>query len=149
MIHDIVIPFRKMNGLGNEIVVIDARDRQITIASDQAAMLGANPRTHFDQLMVLYPADPVEIDATVQIFNTDGSGAEACGNGMRCVGLTVFEQTRSGFSISIRENCSTMAGIRECETDTPPLRCRDFGRAAGTFKISPAMHLGSLVVGVP
>ena len=43
--------------------------------------------------MVLYPADPIETDARIQIFNTDGSSADACGNGMRCVALTVFEQT--------------------------------------------------------
>lgn len=130
MIHDIAIPFRKMNGLGNEILVVDARHGQIEISSDQAAMLGANPRTHFDQLMVLYPADPVETDAVVQIFNTDGSAAEACGNGMRCVALTVFEQ--SGHSDQTYETAHgtlnvTMSGSDSISVDMgiPGLRSED------------------------
>ncbi len=91
--HDTVLPFRKMNGLGNEIVVVDARGSHVVIASEEAARIASNPGSRFDQLMVLYDADPVETDARVQIFNTDGSSAEACGNGMRCVALTVFEQS--------------------------------------------------------
>lgn len=93
MTHDTALPFRKMNGLGNEIVVVDARRQRFQITSDDAAQIATNPRTKFDQLMVLYDADPVETDARIQIFNTDGSAAEACGNGMRCVALTVYEQT--------------------------------------------------------
>lgn len=93
MMQDFALPFRKMNGLGNEIVVVDARRQPYQLSSQDAAFLAADTRTHFDQLMVLYDADPVETDARVQIFNTDGSSAEACGNGMRCVALTVFEQT--------------------------------------------------------
>jgi diaminopimelate epimerase len=93
MTNDTALPFRKMNGLGNEIVVLDLRGRSDVITPEQAATIAGHSRTGFDQLMVLYDADPVETDAVVQIFNTDGSRAEACGNGMRCVALTVFEQT--------------------------------------------------------
>jgi diaminopimelate epimerase len=93
MTNDTALPFRKMNGLGNEIVVLDLRGSRAVITPDQAAMIAQQPRTHFDQLMVLYAADPIETDAQVQIFNTDGSRAEACGNGMRCVALTVFEKS--------------------------------------------------------
>ncbi len=85
--------FRKMNGLGNEIVVVDARNSNLRVTGDHAAALGSDEATHFDQMMVLYDADPVECDAVVEIFNTDGSAAGACGNGMRCVALTDFERT--------------------------------------------------------
>lgn len=91
--HDTVLQFRKMNGLGNEIVVVDARGSHVVIAPEEAERIANNPGSHFDQLMVLYDADAVETDARLQIFNTDGSRAEACGNGMRCVALTVYEQT--------------------------------------------------------
>lgn len=93
MIKDVTLFFRKMNGLGNEIVVVDARHQRYVVSGQDAAAIAAHQRTHFDQLMVLYDADPVEVDARIRIFNTDGSVAGACGNGMRCVALTVFEQT--------------------------------------------------------
>ena len=48
---------------------------------------------HFDQMMVLYPARAPETDAFVRIYNNDGSEAEACGNGMRCVADVLFAET--------------------------------------------------------
>jgi diaminopimelate epimerase len=82
--------FRKMNGLGNEIVVVDMRrePRVITAADIRAAAAGVR----FDQMMVLYPGRVPETDAFVRIYNTDGSEAGACGNGMRCVADIVFKE---------------------------------------------------------
>ena len=82
--------FRKMNGLGNEIVVVDMRGEPqvITAADIRAAAAGV----HFDQMMVLYPGRIPETDAFVRIYNTDGSEAGACGNGMRCVADIVFKE---------------------------------------------------------
>jgi diaminopimelate epimerase len=82
--------FRKMNGLGNEIVVVDMRrePQVITAADIRAAAAGVR----FDQMMVLYPGRVPETDAFVRIYNTDGSEAGACGNGMRCVADIVFKE---------------------------------------------------------
>jgi diaminopimelate epimerase len=91
MVQDFTLTFRKMNGLGNEIVVVDARGGSGRITPEHARALAARDATHFDQLMILLDADPVETNARVEIFNTDGSPAEACGNGMRCVALTELE----------------------------------------------------------
>ncbi len=91
MAQDFALTFRKMNGLGNEIVVVDARGALGRITANHARALAELEATHFDQLMVLLDADPVETNARVEIFNTDGSSAEACGNGMRCVALTELE----------------------------------------------------------
>lgn len=115
MMHDTTLPYRKMNGLGNEIVVVDARGSHVAIAPEEAIRIADNPSSRFDQLMVLYDADPVETVARVQIFNTDGSGAEACGNGMRCVGLTVFEQT--GLREQRFETASGDLEVRIASTD--------------------------------
>ncbi len=100
-----MLTFRKMNGLGNEIVVVDARGSGGRITGHHAAALAANPATRFDQLMVLYDADGIETNARVEIFNTDGSSAEACGNGMRCVALVELEAT--GLT---RQRYETVAG---------------------------------------
>jgi diaminopimelate epimerase len=83
--------FRKMNGLGNEIVVVDMRHAPIVItAQDARAAAGV---VRFDQLMALYPGRVPETDAFVRIYNNDGSEAEACGNGMRCVADVLFTET--------------------------------------------------------
>ena len=82
--------FVKMNGLGNEIVVIDLRDSPGPVAPAEArAAAGHEP---YDQLMVLYPARG-GTDALVRIYNNDGSEAGACGNGMRCVASLVSAAT--------------------------------------------------------
>jgi diaminopimelate epimerase len=83
--------FVKMNGLGNEIVVVDMRVRPqtITAADARAAYRGAP----FDQLMAVYPPRTSSADASVRIFNNDGSEAGACGNGMRCVADILFNES--------------------------------------------------------
>ncbi len=86
------ISFTKMNGLGNEIVVVDLRGTQQTITPDNARAIAAGPQSHFDQLMILRDAKSAGVDAGVQIFNTDGSEAGACGNGMRCISWLLAQQ---------------------------------------------------------
>lgn len=85
------IPFRKMNGLGNEIVLVDLRGSSKVFSADEAAAIAALPNSHFDQMMVLHDPRNSDTDAYVRIYNTDGSRAEACGNGMRCVAMIVAQ----------------------------------------------------------
>ncbi|GEO16540.1 diaminopimelate epimerase [Microvirga aerophila] len=77
--------FLKMNGLGNEITVLDLRGTSLLVSAEEARAIAADPRSRFDQLMVLH--DPVTpgTDAFMRIYNTDGSESGACGNGTRCV----------------------------------------------------------------
>jgi diaminopimelate epimerase len=82
--------FVKMNGLGNEIVIVDLRRAPSPISAAEAR--AAARREPYDQLMALYPPDGAT-DASIRIFNNDGSEAGACGNGMRCVAALVSEQT--------------------------------------------------------
>ena len=86
------LPFRKMNGLGNEIVVVDLRGTSRVLSAGEARAIARRPGSHFDQLMVLHDPKTAGTEAYVRIYNTDGSAAEACGNGMRCVGWTVAQQ---------------------------------------------------------
>lgn len=81
--------FLKMNGLGNEITVLDLRGTPLRVSAAEARAIAADPRSRFDQLMVLH--DPVTpgTDAYIRIYNTDGSEAGACGNGTRCVAWAV------------------------------------------------------------
>ena len=77
--------YLKMNGLGNEITVLDLRGTSLLVGAAEARAIAADPRSRFDQLMVLH--DPVTpgTDAYLRIYNTDGTESGACGNGTRCV----------------------------------------------------------------
>lgn len=87
------IDFVKMNGLGNEIVVVDLRGSRKVFTADEAAAIAANPRSHFDQMMVLHDPRTPGTEAFVRIYNTDGSLSSACGNGTRCIGWLVHTAT--------------------------------------------------------
>ncbi len=79
------IPFWKMNGLGNQIIVADARASATKISSEAAITLDQNADTKFDQIMEVHRPSNPDLDADIRILNSDGSEAEACGNGTRCV----------------------------------------------------------------
>ena len=77
--------FLKMNGLGNEIVIVDLRGAKARISPDEARAAAAEPRSRFDQLMAIHDPRTPGTDAFLRIYNTDGSESGACGNGTRCV----------------------------------------------------------------
>ena len=79
------VPFLKMNGLGNKIIVADMRSLGLKISADAAVTLAGKTATHFDQIMEISNSSDEAIDANIRILNSDGSEAGACGNGMRCV----------------------------------------------------------------
>ena len=79
-----MLPFAKMNGIGNSILVVDERGRAPVVTGDMARRLCVGD-LGFEQMMVLADASRPGFDAAVSIFNTDGSRAGACGNGTRCV----------------------------------------------------------------
>jgi len=87
------IPFAKMNGLGNEIVMVDLRGDKRVLDAAEARAIAARPASRFDQMMVLHDAVTPGSEAYVRIYNADGSEAEACGNGMRCIAWRVAEKT--------------------------------------------------------
>ena len=77
--------FLKMNGLGNEIVVLDLRGKRHVVTPAEARAIAAAPASHFDQLMVLHDPRTPGTDAFMRIYNVDGSLSASCGNGTRCV----------------------------------------------------------------
>lgn len=83
----------KMNGLGNEIVVLDLRGSGIGIDGEAARAIGRGPGLAYDQLMVVEDKRSPGTDAFMTIFNIDGSQAGACGNGTRCVAFLLTQGT--------------------------------------------------------
>jgi len=108
--------FRKMNGLGNEIVVVDLRAAPAPISAADARAVASPKGAPYDQLMALYPARTPGTDAFVRIYNNDGSEAGACGNGMRCVAELLFEETGKPTL-----TFETKAGLLHCWKDNTPL----------------------------
>lgn len=78
-------PILKMNGIGNEILVLDLRGSDATVAPEEARAIAADPTLRFDQLMALHDPRSPGAAAFMRIYNTDGSLSSACGNGARCV----------------------------------------------------------------
>jgi diaminopimelate epimerase len=81
-----VVPFTKMQGLGNDFVVLDARRKPIPLGiGDRRRIADRRRGIGCDQLIVLEPAQSAEADVFMRIYNPDGSEAGACGNATRCV----------------------------------------------------------------
>ena len=101
--------FAKMNGIGNEIVVIDLRDGTGSITPDDARAVAGPEGVPYDQLMVLQPSRLAGTEAFVRIYNNDGSESGACGNGMRCVARQVFASSEKNAL-----TFETAAGLINC-----------------------------------
>lgn len=102
-----LINFTKMHGLGNDFVVIDATRQPIHFQPAFIANLGdRHTGIGFDQLLVIEKSHSA--DFFCRIYNTDGSEAEQCGNGLRCVARYVHE---SGLHADSSMTIETKAGI--------------------------------------
>jgi diaminopimelate epimerase len=83
--------FHKMHSLGNDFVIIDRRSDQLPLSSAQIRMIADRRRgVGCDQLLALEPSE--RADLFMRVYNPDGSEAEACGNGTRCVARMIMEQ---------------------------------------------------------
>lgn len=104
-----MLKFTKMHGLGNDYVYIDAIHQKV----DNASLLSKKVSDrHFgigsDGLILICKS--VVADFKMQMFNADGSEAEMCGNGIRCVGKYVYDNKLTDkLSLSIE----TLAGIKK------------------------------------
>src|SRR4249920_668682 len=101
--------FAKMNGIGNEIVVVDLRDAPAAVTPEDARAVASPAGVHYDQLMVLQPPRLAGTEAFIRIYNNDGSETGACGNGMRCVARRLFEKTGQA-----QATFETRAGLLNC-----------------------------------
>lgn len=77
------IEFTKMNGAGNDFVLIDERDQGVRLTSDQIRRICDRRRGVGADGLILIQSDP-ELEFHMSYFNADGHPAEMCGNGSRC-----------------------------------------------------------------
>ncbi len=124
--------FVKMNGVGNEIVVVDLRKGGGKIEAAEARAAATPDGAPYDQLMALYPPRTPGTDAFIRIYNSDGSEAGACGNGMRCVADIVSKE--SGKHALTFE---TTAGLLNCSKGEGGLFTVDMGKPRFGWKDIP------------
>ncbi|MFO1150324.1 MAG: diaminopimelate epimerase [Alsobacter sp.] len=119
-------PFLKMNGLGNEIVVLDLRGTSVRVQPEEARAIARAPASRFDQLMVLHDPMTDGADAFMRIYNTDGSESGACGNGTRCVAWAL---TRDDPAQSRRDTLllQTKAALLPCRREGERVFTVDMG----------------------
>ncbi len=116
-------PFARMNGIGNEIIVADMRGRTDRVSPQAALALAADPATHFDQIMAIHDARTPGTDHFIEILNQDGSFAQACGNGTRCVVQALAADTgKDAFTFE------TVAGILNARQHEDGLISVDMGK---------------------
>ncbi|MEM6665132.1 MAG: diaminopimelate epimerase [Pseudomonadota bacterium] len=97
------VPFIKMNGLGNDFVIIDARKTPVALTGAQVARIADRTRgVGCDQLIVLEPAQGMDAaDIFMRIYNQEGGEVDACGNATRCVASLLMEETGKDHAVII------------------------------------------------
>ena len=115
------LPFVKMNGLGNDFVIIDARAEPIRLsAADAGQIAGRKTGAGCDQVIVLEPSRSA--DVFMRVLNADGSEVGACGNASRCVAALLHPGLgRKRLSIETR------AGVLDAMVDEDGLVTVDMG----------------------
>jgi len=91
-------PFLKMNGLGNDFVVVEARSAPFAPTADEVRAIADRAKgVGCDQLIAIEPpaadTDGEGVDARVRFWNADGEEVAACGNGARCVGWLLMQSS--------------------------------------------------------
>ena len=82
----------RMDGIGNNFIIIDNRLNDIAIEKEKIINLAQNDKTFFDQLIFLEKEENKVYP--IRIFNPDGVEVGACGNGSRCVAYLIFNETK-------------------------------------------------------
>jgi diaminopimelate epimerase len=117
------LPFTKVQGLGNDFVVVDLRPGRpadgASPSPEQPELVRALCDRHFgigaDGVLAILPSRTG--DARMRVLNADGSEAEMCGNGIRCVAKVLYESDPA-----LRKNALTIetgAGLLECAITAP------------------------------
>lgn len=146
-------PFTKMHGLGNDFVVVDARGTPFAPEPGQVRRIADRRRgVGCDQLIVVGPGGEGEA-AAMRVFNADGSQAEACGNGARCVGLLLMaEEGADGVRLGTPSGPveARPAGPGRVSVDLPPPRLgwREIPLAEERDTLDLGLRCGPLAGGV-
>ena len=133
-----MIKFTKMEGLGNDYVYVDCTKQNLENASNLAKIISDR---HFgvgsDGLILIESSK--KADFRMQMFNSDGTEAEMCGNGIRCVGKYVYDK---GLTDKTTLKIETLAGIKVLNLNVEGGKVKtvkvDMGEPILDYKLIPA-----------
>ena len=139
------LPFLKMHGLGNDFVVVDGRTADATLSEAQYRAVGDRRRgVGYDQFLTILPPKNGGL-AYMAIHNPDGSQAQACGNGTRCVASLLMDE--AGAEEIVLE---TVVGGLVCKRAADGRVTVDMGKAnLGWTEIPIAVETDTREVTVP
>lgn len=126
--------FTKMQGLGNDYVYINCMEEQIEDVADLARKLSDR---HYgigsDGVILIQSSD--HADFCMNMYNADGSQAEMCGNGIRCVGKYVYDY---GLTNQTRVSIETLAGVKYLDLKVTDGRVSEVTVNMGSPILEPA-----------
>ena len=85
----------KMDGLGNDFVIIDRREEDVNLSKDQIIKIGDRNNVGFDQ--IIFIEKKINDVFPITIFNPDGIEVGACGNGSRCIAYLILKENNQRF----------------------------------------------------
>ena len=91
-----IINYTKMHGLENDFVIIDARERKISLNNKKIKKI-ANRKSGLgcDQVVILEKPKKKKTSAFIKFYNSDGSSTKACGNAARCVAFLLMKEYKT------------------------------------------------------
>ena len=136
-----MIKFTKMEGLGNDYIYVDCTKNDLNNASEVAKMISDR---HFgigsDGLILIKKSE--KADFKMQMYNSDGTEAEMCGNGIRCVGKYVFDK---GLTQKTTLKIETLSGIKTLKLNVEDGKVKtvkvDMGEPILDYKLIPAINV--------
>jgi diaminopimelate epimerase len=125
----VVLEFTKMSGAGNDFILLDNRDRKISLTPAKVAQLCDRHRgIGADGVILLVPAKSQQADWAWEFFNSDGSTGEMCGNGARCFARFVTARTGSNHDFTFETEAglirASFQGEQITVSLTPPVDLR-------------------------
>ena len=137
-----MIKFTKMHGLGNDYVYIDAINQNIENRSELAQFVSnRNFGVGSDGLILIERSEVADFKMTM--FNSDGSQAEMCGNGIRCVAKFVYDK---GMTDKTTIKIETLAGIKILENLEIPFIPLKIIKKERSPTITPIIIFGMLKI---
>ena len=130
------LAFTKMNGLGNDVMVVPWPSGHVPPAAEVVRRWGDRRRgVGFDQLLLVDSEHPSGGDASYRVFNADGGEVEQCGNGVRC--LARYLAPRFGSDLKLVSPAGTIAAhVESPDRVSVELGVPDFRPAALPFSVA-------------
>jgi len=145
------LQFVKMHGIGNDFVLIDNLSRELELDADQVRLIADRRRgVGCDQLLMIEPPVDRLADVRARIFNQDGSEAQQCGNGLRCLAAWLRDRgLANGDSIHIEAGkgvvCARLEANRSVKLDmgVPKFEPQDIPFLAGERAEAYLLQVGA------